>query len=240
MNELQSLRDELAAAKASSQTTEASTHTQSQDQSSNSTQYERVAPAEENHVACGPDNTAAEVVDHSAMFQEMMKSNVSVIPNRTALDGMSNPFCNTPVLFLQFYAPHTLNILDIQAVEAFPRVFPLLDAYRQRPPPRHRVLRQVPHGRDLHLRLQGDPAAERSQCRALLGCEFLCCFYFHNPFSVIATIHESTSVYYLTRHSTHCIYCAPPLLVVSSSSSSIVEGPDVVPQSLGGASVEHY
>lgn len=72
MKELQSLRDELAAAKASAQTVEASTHTQSQDQSSNSTQYEQVTPVEEKSVASGPDSNAA----GSADFQEIMKSNV--------------------------------------------------------------------------------------------------------------------------------------------------------------------
>ena len=58
--EMAQMEAALAEAKASIQTVEASTHTQSQDQSNNATQYEKVAPAEENHVACGPDNAQTE------------------------------------------------------------------------------------------------------------------------------------------------------------------------------------
>ena len=84
---MEKLQAALEEAKGTAQTAEASTHTPSQDQSSNSTQYEHDAAGLANHVACGPDNvdnSAPPIQEHTqdiaAAVQEITKQNVRPSP----------------------------------------------------------------------------------------------------------------------------------------------------------------
>ena len=87
------LQAALEEAKATAQTTEASTFTPSQDQSSNSTQYEHDVAGLDNHVTCGPDTSASSVEEQSkdiaATVQEIMKQNVSPTNHNAAIVSLS-------------------------------------------------------------------------------------------------------------------------------------------------------